>query len=83
MGFLSKKWLRSLWGVQPVTTDVEPPIDCDDCRAARAEGRDACAVHGQRHPRPHTYTVGHEVAWGSPFKGTNEELPVRTRESIH
>jgi hypothetical protein len=83
MGFLPKKWLRALWGVQQPQTELSPAIDCADCREARARGGDACAVHGAKHPRPHTYSMGHEVSWASPLKGTNEEMPVRTSESIH
>lgn len=83
MAFLPMKWLRALWGVSQPDTTLAPPIDCDDCRDARAHGRDACAVHGAPHPRPHTYEMGHQVSWSSPLKGTNEEMPIRTSVSIH
>jgi hypothetical protein len=83
MGFLPKKWLRKLWGVDETPATFAPPIDCDDCRAARAAGRDACAVHGVKHPAPHTYNMGHEVEWGSPLSGTlNDTYPRRESESI-
>ena len=84
MGFLPKKWLRSLWGVRDETTTLAAPIDCDDCRSARAAGRDACAIHGVKHPRAHTYDMGHEVSWGSPLSGThNDAMPRRESTSIH
>jgi hypothetical protein len=83
MGFLPKKWLRSLWGVEQPRAQFDPPIDCDDCRRLRAAGKDACAVHGVHHPRPHVYSMGHELGWGSGLDsyGTsarrNESLPAR------
>jgi hypothetical protein len=84
MGFLPKKWLRSLWGVSQPTTQMMDPIDCDDCRNARSAGRDACEVHGVKHARPHTYNIGHEVSWGSPLSGThNDAMPRTESESIH
>lgn len=83
MSFLPRKWLRSLWGVTETSTEIAPPIDCDDCRTARAAGRDACAVHGEKHARPHVYDFGHEVSWGSPFNINNDALPYRHSESIH
>lgn len=83
MGFLPKKWLRALWGVQQPRSEFAPPIDCAGCREARAEGRDACEVHGAHHPRPHTYSMGHEIRWSSPFSANNEEMPIRTSLSIH
>lgn len=83
MGFLPIKWLRALWGVELPKTEISPPIDCADCREARAYGGDACAMHGAKHPRAHTYSLGHEVRWASPFQPTNEEMPIRSSESIH
>lgn len=83
MGFLPKKWLRKLWGVTDVTTQVAAPIDCDACRSARARGLDACETHGIKHPRPHTYDMGHDVTWGSPLSTYNDTIPRRESESIH
>jgi len=82
MGFLPKKWLRSLWGVSETPTTFAAPIDCDDCRAARAAGRDACAVHGVKHPAPHIYRMGHEVDWGGVFDRPENTYPRRSSESI-
>ncbi len=81
MGFLPKKWLRALWGVREESTMLAAPIDCDDCRAARAAGGDACAVHGEKHPGPHTYRFGHSVSWGSPFS-SQDTMPRRESVSI-
>jgi hypothetical protein len=83
MGFLKMNWLRKLWGVQPVSTKVAPPIDCADCRDARGRGLDACEVHHNAHLRPHTYEVGHQVSWGSPLSMNNDQMPLRDSESIH
>ncbi len=82
MGFLPRKWLRALWGVNDVSSRVASPIDCDDCRAARAAGRDACEVHREKHPRPHTYRMGHEVDWGGVFDHPENTYPRSTRPSL-
>lgn len=82
MGFLPKKWLRALWGVKQPSMQVDAPIDCDDCRSARARGGDACAVHGVKHPRPNTYHMGHEVDWGGVFDNPDNTYPRTTRPSI-
>jgi hypothetical protein len=83
MGFLSKKWLRKLWGVNEPGTAVMAPIDCEACRTARAAGRDACAEHGVKHASPHLYHVGHEISWSSPLSMDNATMPRRDSESIH
>lgn len=83
MGFLPKKWLRKLWGVSDTSTAIAAPIDCQDCRDARARGLDACPVHGEKHIRPHVYDMGHEVSWGSPMSLYNDAMPRRESESIH
>ena len=82
MGFLSKKWLRKLWGVSEPTSIVASAIDCNACRTARAAGSDACAEHGIKHPAPHIYHVGHEVRWSSPLSMDNATMPRRDSESI-
>jgi hypothetical protein len=83
MGFLPKKWLRKLWGVEQTPTTFAPPIECDDCRAARSAGRDACAVHGVKHPSPHIYRMGHEVDWGGVMDRPENTYPRRESTSIH
>ena len=72
MGFLSKKILRKLWGVNDPGIEMAAPIDSDDCRDARMAGKDACSVHHVHHPRAHTYHVGHEMNWGSGLSGSVE-----------
>jgi hypothetical protein len=81
MGFLPKKWLRALWGVNQPTTELAPPIDCQSCRIARQAGGDACVEHAH-HARPHTYHLGHEVEWGGVFDHPLETMPNTTEESI-
>lgn len=84
MGFLPKKWLSALWGVNQPKTRLDPPIDCAECRIARRNGGDACYVHGEHHLRPHTYDVGHEVQWGDGvFDHPFDAMPTRESESIH
>jgi hypothetical protein len=81
MGFLPKKWLRSLWGVEQPTTVFAKPIDCESCRIARQAGNDACPEHAH-HVRPHTYHLGHEVEWGGVFDHPLETMPNTTEETI-
>jgi hypothetical protein len=82
MAFLSKKWLRALWGVEQPSTKIAEPIDCDACRIARRAGGDACDEHAH-HVRPHTYDVGHDVEWGGVFDNPLNTFPTRHSESIH
>ncbi len=83
MGFLPKKLLRALWGVQQPATTLAQPLDCDACAVARQAGSDACFEHHAAHARPHTYSIGHQVEWGSPFSASNDQMPIRNSESIH
>jgi hypothetical protein len=82
MGFLPKKWLRALWGVTQPTAKIAAPINCDACVAARAAGLDACPEHGVKHPRPHTYRMGHEVDWGGVFDNPDNSYPRSSRPSV-
>jgi hypothetical protein len=72
MGFLPKKWLAKLWGVNDPGRTFAAPIDCDSCRIARANGGDACWEHHVHHPRPHLYRAGHEINWGSGLDGIGD-----------
>ena len=83
MGFLPKKWLAKLWGVNDPGRKFAKPIDCDACRIARANGSDACWEHHVHHPRPHLYRAGHEVNWGSGLDamGTHRDFAVPSRPS--
>lgn len=82
MGFLPRKWLRTLWGVSQPSTRMAEPIDCDMCRIARQNGGDACYEHGEKHARAHTYRMGHEVDWGGVFDRPDNTYPRRTSPSI-
>ncbi|MGZ3421937.1 MAG: hypothetical protein ACXVEF_37270 [Polyangiales bacterium] len=81
MGFLPKKWLRALWGVNQPATQLAPPIDCERCRIARQSGVDACPEH-RHHLRPHLYRMGHEVQWGGVFDHPLETVPRTSVETI-
>jgi hypothetical protein len=62
---LMKKLMHTVWGIESGRTSLIPPIDCDACHVARQAGKDACPEHHHRHARPHTYSVGREIGWGS------------------
>lgn len=64
MGTLTRRWFDRLWRVQRPSEAIEAPLDCDACRAARAEGRDACGAH-HTHLRAHRYAVGDEIHYAS------------------
>ena len=44
MAFM-KKLFHALWGVNEESVDMKPPIECEECAKARAEGKDACVAH--------------------------------------
>jgi hypothetical protein len=81
MGFLPKKWLRALWGVNQPTMQFDPPIDCERCRIARQAGKDACPEH-HHHARPHTYHMGHQIEWGGIFDNPQNAMPRYDDERI-
>jgi hypothetical protein len=76
MATLVRRWFDRLWHVKKPSEAIDAPLDCDACREARAEGRDACAVHHTR-PLPHRYFVGDELRYSSgledPWTRTDDE----------
>lgn len=53
MGILLKDWLPKQWLFRSRIAAIDLPLQCDDCREARAAGRVTCAAHpvgaGHRH----------------------------------
>lgn len=74
MGFLPKKWLNRIWGVEQPKTQFAKPLECDACHIARANGSDACWEHHAAHLRAHTYHVGHEMNWSSGIDGVDSNV---------
>ncbi len=48
-----KNFMRSLWGGPPAEETITPPIECDACKLARAQGKDACPDHHTHHDHAH------------------------------
>ena len=82
MGFIPKKILHAIWGVRQPKQRLDAPIDCSACRIARMNGGDACWEHHEKHPRAHTYHMGHEANWGSGLDGRSEAMTRPSSESI-
>jgi hypothetical protein len=82
MGFLPKKWLANLWGVNDPGRSFASPIDCEYCRVARANGSDACWEHHVHHPRPHLYRAGHEINWGSGLDSMGDHPDFTTPDRV-
>jgi hypothetical protein len=78
---LWKKLLHSLWGVDQPTTEMAPPLDCERCRVARMNGKDACFEHHNAHPRAHTYHIGGGLSWGSGLDQVGDNPPPSSRHS--
>jgi len=81
MAFM-KKLLNALYGVKEPTTEMAPPIDCEDCRDARAAGKDACAFHHHQHPHAHTYRIGGQVAYGGVMDHADSVIPSSSQTDV-
>jgi hypothetical protein len=77
-----KKLIHALYDIKDPTTEMAQPIDCEACRAARAEGKDACVEHHHQHPRAHTYSIGGQVEFGGPMDHSESVVPRSTQTEV-
>jgi hypothetical protein len=78
-----KKLINALYGVKETPTEMAPPLDCDDCRLARAAGKDACLAHHHQHPRAHTYSIGGQVEFGGVMDHADSVIPHSSQTDVN